>query len=166
MVGPAHVHALARRERGPGLTIERDQQVVGPAGHRLDHDPVGGGNDQRPDRQGVGRDRGDDDGLHAGHDDGAAGAQAVGGRAGGRGDDDAVGAVGADVLALDEDVDPDDPGDAALVHGDVVHRHLGDAGLALGVANGGLERLTPLDQEACRPPARRAPARGYPGWRW
>ena len=41
VVGPPHVDALARRERAAGLAVERDQQVVGPARHRLDHDAVG-----------------------------------------------------------------------------------------------------------------------------
>ena len=148
MVRAAHVHALARRQRAAGLAVERDQQIVGPARHRLDHDPVGGRHDQRPDGERVRRDRRDDDRLDAGHHDRPAGAQAVGGRAGGRGDDDAVGAVGADVLALDEDVDPHHAGDAALVHRDVVHRELADPVVALAVLDGGLQRLAPLDHVA------------------
>ena len=67
-------------------------------------------------------DRRDDHRLDAGHHDRPAGAERIRGGAGRRGDDDAVGAVGPDVLALDVDVDPDHARDAALVHHDVVQR--------------------------------------------
>ena len=147
MVGAAHVDRLTRGQRGAGLAIEGDQQIIGPAGDRLDDDPIGSGNHQGADGQGVGRDRGDDDGFDAGDDNGASRAQTVGRGAGRGSDDDPVSAVGADVLALNEDVDPDHPGDTALVHGHIVDRHLGRAGFSLGVANGRPQCLAALDLE-------------------
>ena len=63
-----------------------------------------------------------------------------------------VRAVRADVLTLDEDVDPHHARHAALVHGDVVDRHLDWPGSRPAVLDRGLERLAPLGDVAAPPP--------------
>ena len=52
--------------------------------------------------------------VDAGHDDGAVGGEIVGGRTGGCGDDDAVGAEGGDELLVDLDGVVRHAGDGAL----------------------------------------------------
>src|SRR5882757_9680044 len=65
-------------------------------------------------------DGGDQQGVDAGHNDGAIGGEVVGGGAGGGGDDDAVGAEGGDELAVDFNGEVAHAGDGALGNDDVV----------------------------------------------
>src|SRR5258705_8762867 len=101
------------------LAVDGEVDFVGNAD---DVDADGGfarGNDGADGEQ-VGTDGSDQQGVNAGHDDGAVSGEVVGGGAGGGGDDDAVGAEGGDELAVDFDGEVAHAGDGAFGDDDVV----------------------------------------------
>jgi hypothetical protein len=95
------------------LTVDGEVDLVGNADD-MNADGGFAGGDDGSDGQQVGTDGSDEHGVDAGHDDGAIGGEVVGGRTGGGGDDDAVGAEGGDELAVDFDGEVAHAGDGAL----------------------------------------------------
>ena len=100
--------------------------VPAPAG---DHqsDRGGGGDDERPLRQGVGGDRRHDDGGEGRVEDRAAHREAVGRRARGGGDDDSVSAEARDRVAADRDLERSDASGRPAVQDRVVQGAVGAA---------------------------------------
>src|SRR5690606_28421128 len=113
---PADEGAVARGDRRALLPVDRQEHLFSRRPD-FDRDDRFRRADGRPDGQGVGAARGREDTVHGGRDDGAAGRERVGGRARGRGDDDPIRAVRADLLAVVANVDgeADDASETALV---------------------------------------------------
>ncbi len=150
MIGASHVNAFAGRESAARLPVERHQKILGPPLHRLDHDSVRRRHHERPNRERVRGDRRDHHRLDARDHDRAPGTEGVGRGSRRSRDDDAVGAVRTDVLALDEHVDADHTSDAALVYGNIVHRDRHRPNLPIALLDRGGQGLAPLGDEAPR----------------
>src|SRR5437899_506746 len=118
--GLHHPHGVVLPEAYPDLAVHGDHDVL--VRHERDLDPMHSGEDDRPVRQGVGADRRQHDRVHRRKQDRPTGGEAVGGRAGRRRDDQAVGAVRGGVLPLDRHREVDD----------AAHRRLGDNNVVEG----------------------------------
>ncbi len=71
MLGAAHLERLARLDRRPHLAVERHEDFVTPGRNRLDCHHRRRGEDQRPDRESVRADGGDDNRVNGRNDDGS-----------------------------------------------------------------------------------------------
>src|SRR2546430_150554 len=109
-----HLYGVVLPEAHADLAVHGDHDVL--VRHQRDLDPVHAREDDRSVRQRVGTDRRQHDRVHRREQDGPAGREVVGGRASGRRDDEAVGAVGGGVLSFDRHREIDD----------TTHRGLGD----------------------------------------
>src|SRR5258708_26699223 len=112
-LGALAVDVVAETKRDCLLAVDGEVDFVGNADD-VDADGGFAGGDDGANGQQVGTDGSDQQGVNAGHDDGAVGGEVVGGGAGGGGDDDAVGAEGGDELAGDLDSEVGPAGDSGL----------------------------------------------------
>ena len=118
-LGALTVDLVAELELDSFLAVDREVDFVGDT-YDVDADLSVAGNDDGANGEQVGADGRDQHGVHVRHHDGAVGRQVVGSGAGGRGDDDAVGAEGSDELLFDFDREVTHAGDGAFGDDDVV----------------------------------------------
>jgi hypothetical protein len=112
-LGALTVDVVAETQGDCLLAVDGEVDLIGNADD-VDADGGFAGGDDGPDGQQVRTDGSDQQGVDAGHDDGAVGGEVVGGGTGGGGDDDAVGAEGGDELAVDFDGEVAHASDGAL----------------------------------------------------
>jgi hypothetical protein len=118
--GSAHAYHVGGLHRDAGLAIESEEYRFRVAG-QMHFDGAGVAYDDGPVRQRVRADGRDDPGLDAGMDNGTAGGKRVGRRARGRGYDQAVGAVAADKIGIDGEVEVNHARQGALVDDCFIH---------------------------------------------
>ena len=119
--GAAADHGIVFLERLADLAVDGqvDGRVLAAA---ADFHLAGFGDQHGPVGQHVRADGREADGGHRGKDDGAAGGERISRGAGGRGDDQAVGFVGAHELVVDVDVQIDHAGDGGFGEHHIVER--------------------------------------------
>lgn len=127
---PLHAHDIVRRERIAGLAIVGDEDLGVGVDEWLHPYFRRRGNDDGPVRQGMRRDRREDDRVDARMNDRAARREVVRRRSGGAGDDEAVGLEARDELVADRDRQIDDAGERALRDDDVVEHDAFDEWVA------------------------------------
>jgi hypothetical protein len=111
--------AIVLSDRDAFLAVERDESGLGVAG-KSDFDAGKILDDDGAIAQCVRANRGDDESLNGGMKNRPAGGKRVGGRAGGSGDDQAVGAVTADEITVDVEFEFDHAGERTFVDDGVV----------------------------------------------
>ena len=114
-------HGVARTGVVAGLAVEVNAGVVGR--QQDDVDPAGIRQRDRPRSECMGTHRHQRNTLDTGMQNRAIGRQRVGCRAGGRGDDHAVGTLGVNELAVDAQVEFDHAPQITLIDDDIVESH-------------------------------------------